>query len=84
VQLVVGPVETPNGHQDVASRLASQGDSSEITRQPHYKQKVLEASEADTVRTVLFGHRWPDALIIGERAAESLRAEHKLVMSRRG
>lgn len=35
--------------------------SSESRAHPHYKQKVLEASEADTVRTVLFGHGWPDA-----------------------
>lgn len=26
-----------------------------------YKQKVLAASEEDTVRTTLFGHGWPDA-----------------------
>src|SRR5260370_36625312 len=35
--------------------------SSESRAHPHYKQKVLEASEADTVRTVLFGHGWPEA-----------------------
>src|SRR5262249_23182325 len=26
-----------------------------------YKQMVLEASEEDTVRTILFGHGWPNA-----------------------
>ncbi|HSF14620.1 MAG TPA: nitronate monooxygenase family protein [Vicinamibacteria bacterium] len=28
---------------------------------PFYKQQVLAATEADTVRTTLFGHGWPDA-----------------------
>jgi len=28
---------------------------------PHYKQMVLEASEGDTVRTILFGYGWPNA-----------------------
>src|SRR5262249_34872572 len=28
---------------------------------PHYKQKVLEADEGGTVRTILFGHGWPNA-----------------------
>jgi NAD(P)H-dependent flavin oxidoreductase YrpB (nitropropane dioxygenase family) len=35
--------------------------STESRAHPHYKQKVLEASEADTVRTILFGHGWPNA-----------------------
>ncbi len=35
--------------------------SSESRAHPHYKQKLLEADEADTVRTILFGHGWPDA-----------------------
>ena len=35
--------------------------SSESRAHPHYKQKVLEACEADTVRTILFGHGWPNA-----------------------
>ena len=35
--------------------------SSESRAHPHYKQKLLEASEADTVRTILFGHGWPNA-----------------------
>jgi NAD(P)H-dependent flavin oxidoreductase YrpB (nitropropane dioxygenase family) len=35
--------------------------SSESRAHPHYKQKVLEASEQDTVRTTLFGYGWPDA-----------------------
>ena len=35
--------------------------SSESRAHPHYKHKVLEASEADTVRTILFGHGWPNA-----------------------
>ena len=35
--------------------------SAESRAHPHYKQKLLEADEADTVRTILFGHGWPDA-----------------------
>jgi NAD(P)H-dependent flavin oxidoreductase YrpB (nitropropane dioxygenase family) len=35
--------------------------STESRAHPHYKQKVLEAGEADTVRTILFGHGWPNA-----------------------
>jgi nitronate monooxygenase len=35
--------------------------STESRAHPHYKQKVVEASEADTVRTILFGHGWPNA-----------------------
>jgi nitronate monooxygenase len=35
--------------------------SSESHAHPHYKQKVLGAGEEDTVRTVLFGHGWPNA-----------------------
>src|SRR5262249_780672 len=35
--------------------------SSESRAHPHYKQMVLEASEGDTVRTILFGHGWPNA-----------------------
>jgi NAD(P)H-dependent flavin oxidoreductase YrpB (nitropropane dioxygenase family) len=35
--------------------------SSESRAHPRYKQKVLEACEADTVRTILFGHGWPNA-----------------------
>jgi nitronate monooxygenase len=26
-----------------------------------YKQQLLEAGEKDTVRTILFGHGWPNA-----------------------
>jgi NAD(P)H-dependent flavin oxidoreductase YrpB (nitropropane dioxygenase family) len=26
-----------------------------------YKQQILEAGEKDTVRTILFGHGWPNA-----------------------
>ncbi len=33
----------------------------EANAHPVYKQKVLEASEADTVKTLLFGGGWPDA-----------------------
>ena len=33
----------------------------EANAHPLYKQKVLEASETDTVRTTLFGQGWPDA-----------------------
>src|SRR5262249_2471853 len=33
----------------------------EANAHPHYKQKLLEATEADTVRTILFGHGWPNA-----------------------
>src|SRR5215468_6102806 len=35
--------------------------SAESRAHPHYKQKVLEAGEADTIRTILFGHGWPNA-----------------------
>jgi NAD(P)H-dependent flavin oxidoreductase YrpB (nitropropane dioxygenase family) len=35
--------------------------SSESRAHPHYKRKLLEASEADTVRTTLFGHGWSNA-----------------------
>src|SRR5499426_545793 len=35
--------------------------SAESRAHPHYKQKVLEAVEEDTVRTILFGHGWPNA-----------------------
>src|SRR5215470_17815975 len=35
--------------------------SSEARAHPHYKHMVLEASEGDTVRTVLFGYGWPNA-----------------------
>src|SRR5262245_38089244 len=35
--------------------------SPESRAHPHYKQMVLEASEGDTVRTILFGHGWPNA-----------------------
>jgi NAD(P)H-dependent flavin oxidoreductase YrpB (nitropropane dioxygenase family) len=35
--------------------------SSESRAHLHYKQKLLEASEVDTVRTILFGHGWPNA-----------------------
>ncbi|HET6934211.1 MAG TPA: nitronate monooxygenase [Candidatus Angelobacter sp.] len=33
----------------------------EANAHPTYKQKVVEASENDTVRTVLFGYGWPEA-----------------------
>jgi NAD(P)H-dependent flavin oxidoreductase YrpB (nitropropane dioxygenase family) len=33
----------------------------EAAAHPLYKQKVLEATEEDTVRTTLFGHGWPNA-----------------------
>jgi NAD(P)H-dependent flavin oxidoreductase YrpB (nitropropane dioxygenase family) len=36
--------------------------STESHAHPHYKQKVLAANEGDTVRTILFGHRWLNAL----------------------
>jgi enoyl-[acyl-carrier protein] reductase II len=35
--------------------------SAESRAHPHYKQKLLEAGEGDTVRTILFGHGWPNA-----------------------
>src|SRR6516225_8347754 len=35
--------------------------SAESRAHPHYKQKLLEAGEGDTVRTTLFGHGWPNA-----------------------
>ena len=33
----------------------------EAAAHPLYKEKVLEATEEDTVRTTLFGHGWPNA-----------------------
>lgn len=33
----------------------------ESTAHPSYKERVLNATESDTVRTTLFGHGWPDA-----------------------
>src|SRR5262244_1992725 len=35
--------------------------SAESRAHPRYKQTVLEAGEGDTVRTILFGHGWPNA-----------------------
>ena len=35
--------------------------STESRAHPRYKQKVLEARERDTVRTILFGYGWPNA-----------------------
>src|SRR6476659_4018967 len=35
--------------------------SVESRAHPLYKQKLLQAGEADTVRTILFGHGWPNA-----------------------
>jgi len=35
--------------------------STESRAHLHYKQKVLEANEGDTVRTILFGYGWPNA-----------------------
>jgi nitronate monooxygenase len=35
--------------------------TSEANTHPVYKQKLLEATEMDTVRTILFGHGWPNA-----------------------
>jgi nitronate monooxygenase len=35
--------------------------SAESRAHPHYKQRLLAAEEGDTVRTVLFGHGWPNA-----------------------
>jgi NAD(P)H-dependent flavin oxidoreductase YrpB (nitropropane dioxygenase family) len=35
--------------------------STESRAHPHYKQRLLQASEGDTVRTTLFGHGWPNA-----------------------
>src|SRR5262249_26572603 len=35
--------------------------SAESRAHPHYKQKLLEADEGSTVRTILFGHGWPNA-----------------------
>jgi NAD(P)H-dependent flavin oxidoreductase YrpB (nitropropane dioxygenase family) len=35
--------------------------STESRAHPHYKQKLLEAHEGDTVRTILFGYGWPNA-----------------------
>jgi NAD(P)H-dependent flavin oxidoreductase YrpB (nitropropane dioxygenase family) len=35
--------------------------STECRAHPHYQQRLLEANEGDTVRTILFGHGWPNA-----------------------
>lgn len=35
--------------------------TTESSAHPTYKRKVMEATEAGTVRTTLFGHGWPDA-----------------------
>ena len=35
--------------------------SAESRAHPHYKQRLLEANEGTTVRTILFGHGWPNA-----------------------
>jgi NAD(P)H-dependent flavin oxidoreductase YrpB (nitropropane dioxygenase family) len=35
--------------------------STESRAHPHYKQSLLAADEGDTVRTILFGHGWPNA-----------------------
>src|SRR6202040_2411862 len=35
--------------------------SAESRAHPHYKQRLSAAEEGDTVRTVLFGHGWPNA-----------------------
>jgi NAD(P)H-dependent flavin oxidoreductase YrpB (nitropropane dioxygenase family) len=35
--------------------------SAESRAHAHYKQRLVNANEADTVRTILFGHGWPDA-----------------------
>jgi NAD(P)H-dependent flavin oxidoreductase YrpB (nitropropane dioxygenase family) len=35
--------------------------STESRAHPHYKKRLLEATEGDTVRTILFGHGWPNA-----------------------
>jgi enoyl-[acyl-carrier protein] reductase II len=33
----------------------------EANAHPQYKRKLIEAAETDTVRTILFGHGWPNA-----------------------
>jgi NAD(P)H-dependent flavin oxidoreductase YrpB (nitropropane dioxygenase family) len=35
--------------------------STESRAHPYYQQKLLRADEGDTVRTILFGHGWPNA-----------------------
>jgi NAD(P)H-dependent flavin oxidoreductase YrpB (nitropropane dioxygenase family) len=35
--------------------------SAESRAHPHYTQRLLEAGEGGTVRTILFGHGWPNA-----------------------
>src|SRR5215468_7900372 len=35
--------------------------SAESHAHPHYKQRLLKADEGGTVRTILFGHGWPNA-----------------------
>jgi hypothetical protein len=38
--------------------------TSEANAHPQCKQKLLDAAETDTVRTILFGHGWPNAPIV--------------------
>ena len=35
--------------------------SAESRAHPHYKQRLVDANEGDTVRTILFGYGWPNA-----------------------
>ena len=35
--------------------------STESRAHPHYQRRLLEADEESTVRTILFGHGWPNA-----------------------
>lgn len=43
--------------------------SAESRAHPHYKQRLLEADQGGTVRTIRFGHGWPNAPHRTERTA---------------
>jgi len=53
----------------------------EATAHPLYKERVVAASEEDTVHTLLFGAGWPDA---PHRALRTPFVEHWLAQERRG
>jgi len=55
--------------------------SAECRAHPYYKQKLLSATEADTVRTTLFGFGWPNA---AHRTLRTLFVEEWLGNEARG
>jgi NAD(P)H-dependent flavin oxidoreductase YrpB (nitropropane dioxygenase family) len=55
--------------------------SAESCAHPHYKQRLLEADEGGTVRTILFGHGWPNA---PHRTLRTPFVEHWLGQEARG